>query len=592
MMPEDLDSFARLLGTNYVPTNSETRQILNFLSHRLSELSRLDTEIDRLQAIIDDLYEQRDKARKFVDDHRALLSPARRLPPEIVGEIFVHCLPTTHNAVKSTTEAPLLLGRICSAWRNISLLTPRLWSSIHLVIPIHHDASKFNSIIQLRCKALKEWLGRSGTLPLSISLTTSNNGYCAHLSSAATPLMETLIQFSHRWNSIDLRVPYGLLQSFNVLTKDDVPCLEVIKIDDINWDRTQYFTQWHFSILDAAPRLHRVSFVLSQRDPRNLPLPWARLTELSLETYRSASSLNSSEALAMVKQCPNLQSCALGIYSSLPEGFMPPSELVTLPALHTLRLRTFPENSDDLTVIFDHIFTPSLVDLAVTAYTIQGFIWPSVPHVPFKSLLTHSSCPLERLTLSQNPISSEALIECLHLIPTLTTLFVTDCSWAAGSEAPLPNRVPETSAILSDELLRLLTATNSESADCLVPLLKSVKLSQCTAISDEVLIDFIESRWRRSLAVDMKAGVPRTTSAEVSQDPSGIETSRLTSVEVGFSRVMVVDILPRVRALREEGLNIVVDYRLPDIYVDDSDSPWDGLPGHCQRDLLEGIRFA
>ena len=575
MTLEQLDSpFAHLLGTNYIPTNSETRQILNLLSQPLSELSRLDTEIDRLQAIIDDLYEQRDKVKKFVDAHRALLSPARRLPPEIVGEIFVRCLPTTHNPAKSTTEAPLLLGRICSVWRNISLFTPRLWSSMHLVVPTHYDSAKINPIIQLRCEALKEWLGRSGTLPLSISLTIPNNGYSADIS--ATPLFESLIQFSHRWNIIDLRVPYGLLEPLNVLTKDDVPCLEAIKIDDIfNWDGGT-LPQWHFSIFGTAPRLHRVSFVHFQGDPHNLPLPWARLTELSIETDQNPSSLNSCEALATLKQCPNLQSCTLDIRPSIPRNITATPELVKLLALHTFRLRVYPENLDDLTAVFDHLFTPSLIGLAVTVFINYDFISSPAQHVPFRSLLTRSSCPLESLTLSQNPISPEALIECLHLVPALTTLFVTDC---ISMWPPPHNGVPETlPPILNNELLRVLTPTNPESSDCLVPHLKSVKLSQCTAIADEVLIDFIQSRWQRPLA-DIEAGISCPTSIEVSRCLSGIEASHLTTVEVGFSRVMDVDILPQVRALREEGLDINVTYlSLPFPYMEYSDSPWEGLP--------------
>ena len=571
MTLEQLDSpFAHLLGTNYIPTNSETRQILNFLSQPLSELSRLETEIDRHQAIIDDLNEQRDKAKKIVDAHRALLSPARRLPPEIVQEIFVRCLPTTHNPAKSTTVAPLLLGRICSAWRNISLSTPRLWSSIHLVVPTHNDISKIIAIIQLRCEALKEWLGRSGTLPLSISLTITDNPHPRDVSTAS--MIESLIQFSHRWNIIDLRVPYGLLEPLNDLTKDDVPCLEAIKIDDIfNWDGSE-LPQWHFSIIGTAPRLHRVSFVHFQGVPHNLPLPWARLTELSLETNQTASSLNHNEALVTLKQCPNLQRCTLCIYPSLPGGFIPPSEPIKLPALHTFRIHAYQENSDDLTVVFDHLFTPSLVKLAVIASISDDFISSPAQHVPFRSLLTRSSCPLESLTLSQNPISPKALIECLYLVPALTTLFVTDCkvTWPPDDEDP--ETLPP---ILSDELLRLLTPTNPESSDCLVPNLKSVNLAQCTAISDEVLMEFIQSRWRRSLAVNMEAGV----SSQGSRCPSGIEASRLTSIKVGFERVMVVDILPRVQALSKEGLDIIVNYLLPHpVDKDYSDSPWEGLP--------------
>ncbi|KAJ7634614.1 hypothetical protein FB45DRAFT_909361, partial [Roridomyces roridus] len=43
------------------------------------------------------------------------------------------CLPTHRNCVMDASEAPLLLGRISSAWRALSLATPRLWASLHIV---------------------------------------------------------------------------------------------------------------------------------------------------------------------------------------------------------------------------------------------------------------------------------------------------------------------------------------------------------------------------------------------------------------------------------------------------------------------------
>jgi hypothetical protein len=37
----------------------------------------------------------------YVDTHKALISPARRLPLDIIEEIFVACLPTHRNCVMS-----------------------------------------------------------------------------------------------------------------------------------------------------------------------------------------------------------------------------------------------------------------------------------------------------------------------------------------------------------------------------------------------------------------------------------------------------------------------------------------------------------
>ncbi|KAJ6493480.1 hypothetical protein DFH09DRAFT_947085, partial [Mycena vulgaris] len=103
-------SFSRHFNTNYVPTELEIQQIR--------------TKLARLETLIRDLTSQCDKIKDYIDSHTALTLPARRLPFDLIQEIFLACLPTHRNAVMSTTEAPLLLSRICSEWRLIALEMP------------------------------------------------------------------------------------------------------------------------------------------------------------------------------------------------------------------------------------------------------------------------------------------------------------------------------------------------------------------------------------------------------------------------------------------------------------------------------------
>ncbi|TFK70803.1 hypothetical protein BDN72DRAFT_794777, partial [Pluteus cervinus] len=271
--------FSDFLHTNHAPSGEETHHINQILSVPVDRLNNLDDELVRLQAQVDEVARKREAVKDYIDAHKALLSPIRRLPPEILAEVFINCLPTNRNPARSIIEAPLLLGRICSSWRRIALNTPRLWASIHIVIPTHYDPSKITSVVKIRCEACHAWLSRSGTLPISLSLVTANNGYSADVS--ASPLLESLLKFSSRWKSVSLRVPYGLLRPFSKLTQANVPWLETLKIDDIfNWDQAY---QWHFPLLEA-PRLHNVSFVHFQGNPHHLPLTWSLLSKLSLET--------------------------------------------------------------------------------------------------------------------------------------------------------------------------------------------------------------------------------------------------------------------------------------------------------------------
>ncbi|KAJ7677617.1 hypothetical protein B0H17DRAFT_863759, partial [Mycena rosella] len=121
------DPFASKLGTNYCPEDEEIAEINALLVEPAQRLKCLDDEITDLHSALDSLREERGSLGAYVGAHKALISPARRLPLDIIQEIFLACIPTHRNCVMSFIEAPVLLGRICSSWRTISLSTPRLW---------------------------------------------------------------------------------------------------------------------------------------------------------------------------------------------------------------------------------------------------------------------------------------------------------------------------------------------------------------------------------------------------------------------------------------------------------------------------------
>ncbi|KAF8157341.1 hypothetical protein K438DRAFT_1479009, partial [Mycena galopus ATCC 62051] len=66
---------------------------------------------------------KRDQLEDFIDAHMALVSPVRRLPDEVMQEVFLATRPSTRNPALSSDEAPLLLCRICRSWRVIAITT-------------------------------------------------------------------------------------------------------------------------------------------------------------------------------------------------------------------------------------------------------------------------------------------------------------------------------------------------------------------------------------------------------------------------------------------------------------------------------------
>ena len=107
--------FAALLQNNDAPSASTILEVTESLKVPLNELQEVEAKIQRLDELMQTMKTKRQSIQKIIDDHNIILSPARRLPPDVLHEIFFHCLPTHHNLVMKISESPLLLTRICSS---------------------------------------------------------------------------------------------------------------------------------------------------------------------------------------------------------------------------------------------------------------------------------------------------------------------------------------------------------------------------------------------------------------------------------------------------------------------------------------------
>ncbi|KAJ7691917.1 hypothetical protein B0H17DRAFT_909307, partial [Mycena rosella] len=115
------------LNTNEPPLDSDLVSIQSIISNTSAHLSALDSEISRLQHQLKQLEEERSAVSRFHAQNKSILSPLRRMPIEVLGEIFSWTLPSVRDAVAESIS-PWVLGHISSRWRAIALSTPSLWS--------------------------------------------------------------------------------------------------------------------------------------------------------------------------------------------------------------------------------------------------------------------------------------------------------------------------------------------------------------------------------------------------------------------------------------------------------------------------------
>ncbi|RDB22286.1 hypothetical protein Hypma_010628 [Hypsizygus marmoreus] len=114
------------------------------------------------------------KSRKYAEnDH------SKRLPAELLSEVFLLCQPTDRS-IRGFNRTPFMLGHICQQWRHVAFqLTPRLWTHLDLA------SSKCGNAEDM--SLLSQWVERARPYKANLSIWFYDAS--SHLwSSKSTPL--------------------------------------------------------------------------------------------------------------------------------------------------------------------------------------------------------------------------------------------------------------------------------------------------------------------------------------------------------------------------------------------------------------------
>ncbi|KAE9394256.1 hypothetical protein BT96DRAFT_998646 [Gymnopus androsaceus JB14] len=151
------------------------------ISYLRAQMSRIEAELKSLEKEINkrrmnklggsdyrletQLKRQRDAKIVGIARVRSILSPIRRVPLEILGEIFVlSCLPKGRQKPKinALQRDICAICSVCIAWRIAAHATPRLWSTLQYSLESDHSK---NRILWFR-----QWLERARGFPLDLHL--------------------------------------------------------------------------------------------------------------------------------------------------------------------------------------------------------------------------------------------------------------------------------------------------------------------------------------------------------------------------------------------------------------------------------------
>ena len=121
-------------------------------------------EIQRLNGDIEKLLNQKWDLVNAVNRYNVALAPHKRLPPEVLRSIMIFAA-SEPTRLSVSNQGVYAMSHVYSAWRQLVLNTPELWSKISL-----DDSKGMDNKIRIA----REWLSRAQNHPISFTIDGAN----------------------------------------------------------------------------------------------------------------------------------------------------------------------------------------------------------------------------------------------------------------------------------------------------------------------------------------------------------------------------------------------------------------------------------
>ncbi|KAF8071443.1 hypothetical protein FPV67DRAFT_1778698 [Lyophyllum atratum] len=369
---------------NSEPSAPESRILSAAIEHLDKELAFNERELLSLQLQVDKIVREthglREKGARLKEQQSvfgAPLSPVRRLPGEVLSNIFSHR--ADEEIVPPKKPSLLHIIQVCQSWRRAGLGDANLWNS--LVIDVE-DVFDWSLAVQ-RLPSL--WFSRAKDLPLRFAIKGPDNDTIEPRSVA---LLESLTPFLSRL--IELRVVASRVEhlaAFLCLSRDKLSSLKTLSV--ICKEGSIPLTL-SIELFSSMPGLRTVALDLNSiqiwRSPYFM-FPWNQITSLDI-----VQVLQSKAWYSIFCQCTNLEVGSFTI-DSIGEPLTTNSQtLITFQSLTTLVIDLWSEDGSDIGNLQSLRF-PALRDLSLVSGLFE---------VPVKNFLrTFPPENLQRLCLAR-----------------------------------------------------------------------------------------------------------------------------------------------------------------------------------------------
>ncbi|KAJ7589944.1 hypothetical protein C8J56DRAFT_936540 [Mycena floridula] len=192
----------RLLNSNEMPLDLELALFQEEISTEQRELLDLEHRIAEMRQSLALLLGKREQRRRNIEEYQRLIHPARRLPLEIVQEIFLTLVveqeehQTHSDSSLNPRDMPWVVAQVSTRWRDIATSYHRLWATVRIA---YIDQKQLRPLaMRNEIAALTTQLDRANPYPLKVVI------FLRIPVPVENSLMATITAISNRWKSLSL----------------------------------------------------------------------------------------------------------------------------------------------------------------------------------------------------------------------------------------------------------------------------------------------------------------------------------------------------------------------------------------------------
>ncbi|KAK0218693.1 hypothetical protein IW262DRAFT_1297843 [Armillaria fumosa] len=466
--------------SDYIPSASDVHHIRESLRTIEKEVQRYDDELFHLYTLMTQREAEQRELKLNAEKCLSILAPIKRLPNEMLSEIFAQCCKQGDedvNCIGDTgTLSAMSISLVCSRWRSLPISTKSLWAVFSISPTV---------VSTCTLQYLQMYISRSGSIPLTIQVPGHPYQY-AELARASR-FYDILLDAAPKWRRMDLgSVHFGKRLS---PVKHHLQNLEEL-IVELNCLSTT-----DRDVFGDAPQLRTLSIAITP-EAASHTFPYHQISNLTLFIRCFYSFV---EFLSKFSRVRNLE---LGGYLDDVSSFqgLAKTDLGTVQTLYV-------NNASIIPFVVRAFSFPQLESLTLICQDTTHFSQFMPIYRQFLELLEQPVHGLKVLVLEEIAIEDQEMIAVLRLTPNLTELSIQCCDG-------IPAGAFERSKTLTEGFVRSLTFSppviqwHSPPVASLLPNLTSLDLALNSSFGlHDALVDMLTSRWRPPALVSVHGHV-------------------------------------------------------------------------------------